>query len=375
LRPWDNNSQPFDHHPGSQRWKAFVFPLAVSFFPWLIFQLCLTYLYQLERPGKSFWSAFVLVMGNPIAYWLLTPLVVLVSLRAIAVASRRSILHHLGGVLVFVALHPLLRCLFLPFRSVDGVSPISWAGYEKAAVWNFLTSFTVYAVVAGIATACGYYSEARKRALNQASLSADLAESKLQLLKNQIHPHFLFNILHDISGLMTSNPPAARRMMNRLQDLLHTVIDERSENLIPLARELSFVNCYLELEKMRLGERLTVHFDVEDQTLDAMIPNMVLQPLVENSIKHGIARFNRNGRLHISSKKEGADLRLVIEDNGPGINAAARRGVGLSNIEARLHHHYPKKLSIQYFNLPVQGLRCEIVIPFTAEFEGAANAR
>lgn len=314
----------------------------------------------------------MVVLGNPLAYWLLTPLVVMVSNRAAQSAERgKALALHLAALTGFLLLHPWLRCMFIPFPNLDGFLPVSWKAYERAATWNLWNSASIYAVIAGLSTAYTYHAEAKRRTMSQAALSASLAESRLQLLKSQLHPHFLFNILHDISGLMTLDPPAARRMMGRLQDLLHVVVEEQTENLIPLSRELDFLRCYLELEKMRLGERLSVSFEVDGETLEAMVPNMVLQPVVENSIKHGIARFNRAGRLRIASRREGSLLRLVVEDNGPGLEAEARHGVGLSNIEARLSHHFHEKQSIRYANLPARGLRCEIVVPFTPQSESA----
>jgi two-component system LytT family sensor kinase len=227
------------------------------------------------------------------------------------------------------------------------------------------TNVTLYVAVAGGATAYAYYSEARQRAVRQAALRAELTESRLRMLKAQIHPHFLFNTLHDISGLMATDRNAARAMMGRLEELLRIAVKDQADDLVPLAQELKFLQCYLDIEKMRLGERLTVHLEVDPATLSALVPSMMLQPLVENSVKHGIAKFSRRGWLRITVRREGDQLHLVVEDSGPGIRGASKTGVGLSNTEARLNHYYSSRQSIRYINLPTQGLRCEIVVPFS----------
>jgi len=165
---------------------------------------------------------------------------------------------------------------------------------------------------------------------------------------------------------------AARAMMGRLEELLHIAVNEQTEALVPLHRDMKFLECYLDLEKMRLGERLTVNLDLDPETLAALVPSMVLQPVVENSIKHGIAKFSHRGWLRIASRRDGAALRLIVEDSGPGIGGSAKPGVGLANTEARLNHYYARQQSIEYTNLTPEGFRCQIVIPFAVATEPVA---
>ena len=345
---------------------VFVF-LAVSFLPWIALHLLLVLSFHYSMKEVPYWQMFVNTVGNALGYWLLTPGMILLGFRASEAGRGKAALIYALGAVAFCLLHPVLRVL--THRTIGLFLTLPLVPFSLAAFHNLWTNFTLYLVMVCGATALAHHTEARERAVRQIALRAELAESRLRLLKAQIHPHFLFNTLHDISGLMATDVKAARAMIGRLEELLHIAVSEQSEELVPLHRDMKFLECYLDLEKMRLGERLTVTLDLDPETLPALVPSMVLQPVVENSIKHGIAKFSHRGWLRIASRREGDTLRLTVEDSGPGISGSAKPGVGLSNTEARLNFYYSRQQSIEYMNLTPEGFRCEIAIPFSAAQE------
>lgn len=344
--------------------RSYLVFLVISFVPWMAIYWLLAYSFHKGMPDRTVWQTFVSTVGNAFAYWLLAPAIVILASRAAYSKRSRATLTYVVGAAIYCALHPAIRVLI--HRAIALFAAVTPIPYSRAAFMNLWTNLSLYVALVYGATAFVRYREARRRAIGQAALRAELAESRLRLLKAQIHPHFLFNTLHDISGLMATDILAARDMMGRLEELLQMVVKEQADEFVPLSQELKFLQCYLDLEKMRLGDRLTIDLKIDGDTLPALVPSMVLQPVVENSIKHGIAKFSKRGWLRITATKDGPVLRLVVEDSGPGISGSAKPGVGLSNTEARLNHHYSRRQSVRYTNLPEEGFRCEITVPFTA---------
>jgi LytS/YehU family sensor histidine kinase len=183
----------------------------------------------------------------------------------------------------------------------------------------------------------------------------------------QLHPHFLFNTLNGIASLNYEDPKAANRMIARLSELLRMTLDDGGAQEVPLRKELDFIRAYLELEEIRLGERLTVTFEIAPETLDAFVPNLLLQPLVENAIRHGIAPYAAPGRISICARREADTLRVLVKDSGPGIAAAAgpasKPGLGLSNTRDRLSQLYGASQSFEINNAEGGGLEVNISIP------------
>ncbi len=197
-----------------------------------------------------------------------------------------------------------------------------------------------------------YYRETQQRALREAQLETRLVEAQLQTLQHQLHPHFLFNTLHAISTLMHRDLSAAERMLVQLGDLLRLTLESSTRPEVRLAEEIEFLEKYVQIEQIRLGERLTTLFDIETDVLDAAVPTLILQPLVENAIEHGIAPLGLAGRITVSAKREHDMLVMTVEDSGPGPSeramAALFTGIGLSNTRARLTYqfgaHYPLRV-------------------------------
>ena len=198
---------------------------------------------------------------------------------------------------------------------------------------NFDWEMMTYWAIVGLSHALRYQREARDRELSGAQLETHLVEAQLQALQRQLQPHFLFNTLNTISALMHRDVDAADDMIARLSDLLRISLQTVGVQEVTLKEELDFLSKYLEIEQTRFRDRLTVVFDVHPDTLDALVPNLVLQPLVENAIKHGIGPRPTPGQIEIRARNAGALLELEVQDNGVGLSAARltdfNRGVGL----------------------------------------------
>src|SRR5262245_35146615 len=209
---------------------------------------------------------------------------------------------------------------------------------------RFLIYFLICWAILGVSQAIEYYLKYRQRELQTFQLQARLAQAQLQVLKIQLHPHFLFNTLHTISALMHQDVELADRMLTRLADLLRLTLDNAGLQEVPLQQELEFIQPYLEIEQARLGPRLQVQMEIDPETRDATVPNLVLQPLVENAIRHGIAPRPEGGRLAIRTRRTSGQLQLEVADDGPGLPdpecLPGREGFGLRNTRARLEQLY-----------------------------------
>ena len=216
-----------------------------------------------------------------------------------------------------------------------------------------------------------YYQNFRASELAQSSLKAELARAQLRALKMQLHPHFLFNTLHSISSLVLEDPPKANSMIARLGDFLRLTLENSDQQLVSLKEETEFLRCYLEIEQVRFGDRLTVALELEPQTLSVQVPHLILQPVVENAIQHAIAPRAARGHITIEAKRLNNLLRLEVRDNGPGIASndalLGTEGVGLSNVRARLHQIYGSDFRFELINARHEGLIVVMEIPFRRE--------
>lgn len=243
----------------------------------------------------------------------------------------------------------------------------SWPSYFLASIEFFLIVY--FAIVAAI-HAMRYYEKFNVRELNTSQLKMQLAEAKLDALRMQLHPHFLFNTLNAISSLMRKDPDAADGMISRLSDLLRLSLDHDDRHVIPLREELAFLDRYVSIEMVRFRDRLVVDVDVDPGCLDARVPKLILQPLVENAIRHGTARSSRPGEVRVVGSRDGDRLLLSVVDNGPGLAAdrPLREGVGLANTRARLSQLYGREHKFEPGNVvDGRGFAVELEIPL--EFE------
>lgn len=225
----------------------------------------------------------------------------------------------------------------------------------------------IYFAQVAVIHALASYKQLRDREVDSSRLEAQLALAHLEVLKTQLHPHFLFNTLNAISSLMHRDVDAADRMISMLSDLLRLSLDNDQRHQVSLREELEFLDRYLAIEKIRFRDRLDVAIEVEDGCWDAMLPRLILQPLVENSIRHGIAMRSASGRVAIRAFREAGGLRVVVWDDGPGIARGpdeVRFGVGLSNTQARLQQTYGDEQSFELRNVPGGGFEVTLWIPF-----------
>lgn len=286
---------------------------------------------------------------------------------------KRAMVMHIIGVLTATFLHAMLSV-------TARVAIMSWMAGRDLDWWlivreRFFLYFDwemmTYWAVIGFSHAVDFYRESQERELAGAQLQARLAEAQLQALQRQLHPHFLFNTLHTISALMHRNVDAADEMLARLSDLLRLTLDGGTVQLVPLKEELDFVRKYLDIERTRFGDRLQVLIEAEPGTLDAVVPNFVLQPIVENALRHGIAPKVGGGRVDIDARREGDRLVLVVRDDGAGVRPerleAARAGVGLGNTRSRLEHLYGDQHAFDFHAVSGQGVVVTIEIPFALD--------
>jgi two-component system, LytTR family, sensor kinase len=240
--------------------------------------------------------------------------------------------------------------------------------YRAYFAFGFYNDLIIALLIVIAVHALLYYQNFRASELAQSSLKAQLAQAQLRALKMQLHPHFLFNTLHSISSLVLEEPAKANSMIARLGDFLRLTLENSDQQMVTLKEEAEFLRCYLDIEQVRFGDRLTVAFELEPQTLSAQVPHLILQPVVENAIQHAIAPRAAQGRINIEAKRVNSLLRLAVSDNGPGMlsngNLPAKKGVGLSNVHTRLHQIFGSDFRFELSNAEDGGLTLVMEIPF-----------
>ena len=288
--------------------------------------------------------------------------------------TLRNWIAQLVAVVSFVVLHV---ALFTAASLVlaDGMAAIPatrlFTGY--LASWFTLDSI-VYCTLLAVYHALVYYRVSQDRALRASQLEARLAQAQLQVLRMQLQPHFLFNTLHTISALMHRDVKRADSMIAALSDLLRMSLRSVGVQEVELREELEFLQRYLEIMSLRFGDRLTVTLDIDPDVLDARVPTLVLQPLVENAFRHGFGDGMRAGQVRVTVVPDGEMLRCEVVDNGRGITpVGAREGVGTSNTRARLRHLYGERFSLELTANPGGGARVSLAIPYHSLERTAAD--
>jgi len=248
-------------------------------------------------------------------------------------------------------------------------SGLNWPELFKYIFSNhFHEDVLTYAAIISLWYALDYHDRFRERETRAFVLEARLTQARLHTLKMQLHPHFLFNTLNGIAALTHGNPKGANRMLAKLSDLLRMSLEDEGAQEVSLRSELEFIRRYLELEQIRFDDRLTVNLEIAPNTLNALVPKLVLQPLVENAIRHGIAPLSAGGQIHVQSYRTEDTLHLSVTDNGPGLcesdDAPSRAGVGLTNTRARLAELYGTAQQLELKRAQTGGVAAEITIPF-----------
>ena len=279
---------------------------------------------------------------------------------------RRSLLHLLFSVVltsVLISLH------YLAFMTVMGrASSISALRLFNFLYFNLDKFGLVYWFILLMSHAFNYYNSYRKNELKASQLHTQLVQSQLEALKMQIHPHFLFNTLHSVSALLSKDTEGARKMITRLGDFLRLTLENSGSMEVTLQQEIEFLNGYLEIERIRFQDRLTTDIRVDPEVLDFRVPNLILQPIVENAMRHAIGH-SAAGRVEVVAAPRNGVVRIEVKDNGPGIDAdrmlEARpgRGLGLANTRARLAGMYGEAARFELVNDPAGGLIVALEIP------------
>jgi two-component system, LytTR family, sensor kinase len=301
---------------------------------------------------------FTLALGKPVAYWrslvllncsywyvwaLFTPAIVWLSqhFRFERRGLWRAFLVHIPSVAIFSFGHiAAMSGVQLWLATMDRRPFWWWKDVERSALQNFDWEMITYWAIAGLSHAVLYYRESRDRALRTSQLETKLVEAQLAALQQQLRPHFLFNTLHAISALMHKDVEAADRTLMLLSDLLRLTLENIGQHEVSLKAELEFLAKYLQIEQTRFADRLTVRFDIQPETLDARVPNLILQPLVENAIKHGVSRKAGPGHVLITSRRDGDKLWMEVRDDGVGLPEdgwrSLHKGIGVSTTRERL---------------------------------------
>jgi len=277
-------------------------------------------------------------------------------------AWTRSLPVHLIASVLFSLAYMVLRAWLGQWQSHAAFADVFKPLLVKT--WHF--NLLIYWVIVAVSHAFDYYRKYRERELRAVELERRLAQAKLQALQMQLNPHFLFNTLHSISSLMHKDVEAADKMIMRLSDLLRAALEGAETQEVSLREELNLLQLYLAIEQIRFGSRLTVKMDVASDTLDAQVPNLILQPLVENAIRHGIEPRARPGLIELQARRQDSALALVVSDDGAGLgeNGAIKEGIGLSNTRARLRELYGPDHRCELVRGQQGGVRVEISIPF-----------
>ena len=362
----------------AQKWLAIF---AGWTFVALVFSF--TYYFQghLSRKSIPFATFLSWQIASCYGWFAITPLILWVTKRFLPEGREfyRNLVLLILCAFGIIAFQLGINALILPLLGFP--SNRTFASYFEAYRFMFASilplSSMLYLMTTGAIFVNIYYRKYRDRELTNLQLEGSLTKARLQVLQMQLRPHFLFNAHNAISQLIHKDPDAAERVLSNLSDLLRKSLEKFEESEIPLKRELEFIEKYLEIEKVRFQERLNVVMKIEPETLAALVPNMILQPLIENAIKHGISPLINGGKIEIVARRESESLVLKVADNGVGIaeheSNKLSAGIGLVNTKSRLLHLYKKEQTFEIYSEDQKGFLVRIKVPFKRAVEMKNN--
>lgn len=352
---------------------------------WLILSLVLMALllwdarsWLLGQPQASFRYTKLNTWPLETVWWLLAPAIVWLQRRLVWVDGRWvwALIRHLLMLAVIMGFFHLLEAgrMLLGNHLPVSFLPVVSADLRRNEGWSYLPALGYLLLVLAV-YASSFYRQWRtgQRLTGQlqvanAQLETRLVRASLDALKMQLHPHFLFNTLNSITGLIRNNRAReAEDIVAGLGELLRRSLDHRQEAMDTLERELDFLRRYFEIERIRFQDRLKVEFDIDPNCLRAQVPSLLLQPLAENAMKHGISRDPAARLLRISAERDGTRLILTVYNDGPSMSrddAALGQGIGLQNSRARLHMLYGDEARLRLRDNIPHGVRAEIILPF-----------
>ena len=329
---------------------------------------------HLEEMGHSpfrilSWGVLIWLVWAP-----LTPAMVWLARRysLIGGAWKSSLLVHLPAFLLMSIVHSAaataITLIIRPFDDMGSSPEFFLPRFLSRIPGSFGSDLLIYGGVIGISYALDYYRKYREREVVATRLEAQLAQAQLDSLRMQLHPHFLFNTLNGIVGLVRDNKNhTAVSMLVGLSDLLRHTLDHSSRQEVELREELNFIKLYLSIQEMRFSDRLQIEFNIDPETTKALVPNLILQPLTENALRHGFGRSTDSGAVGITSAAENGHLRLTVYDNGAGLpddwQLNGSTGIGLANTSARLQQLYDDNHQFDIRNRDGGGVEVVIVMP------------
>ncbi len=349
--------------------RAPIAPGVLIALGWTVFGIFMTtqsYVVRIQAGHPVPWAKLALVEIPYGWLWgLLTPVVLLLSRRFPLSGTywKRHLLLHMGAGVFLAIIHDLVigivRAAVLPSTAPASLlrDVIAFFDYGVILYWIILLA----------ASALAYIEKVREAEIRSLQLEGQLARSALQALRMQLHPHFLFNTLNAISVLVGQDPEGARRTIGRLSEMLRYSLDTSGVQEVPLRKELEVLAKYLAIEQTRFGDRLTVTMDIQPATRDLMVPNFLLQPIVENAIRHGVSRIEGTAHVAISSSRENGTVHLSVHDNGIGLKDGIRDGIGLGNTRERLRQLYGDRHRFTVTNGKPQGVIVSISLPAVTE--------
>ena len=275
---------------------------------------------------------------------------------------------HLAAALLFSIGWILARTLVGVVDSrIAGESVSFGEVFHPLLVRTFPFNLLVYGVILSVSHALDYYRKYHERTVQTLELEKHLTEARLQALLHQLKPHFLFNTLNGIASLMHTDVDAADRMLVRLSELLRITMSHTGAPETTLREEVAFLERYLDIEKIRFRNRLDVVIDIAADAIDAQVPSLILQPMVENAMRHGVEPHAKMGIIELRAARDGANLVLTVADNGAGIPEGGfkREGIGVANTRSRLAELYGPRQKFELVNRPEGGMCVRITIPFT----------
>jgi two-component system, LytTR family, sensor kinase len=346
-------------------WTIFGSVMAVS--------LLLSGLRATSPPGAlvvfTFWGAYTWAALTLPVFWLTSRL----SWRFENPVKRFGALTVLGLLLAVLASTSLAVVSVLFIQELEGGTLSGAQGVWNIARYRFMHDLLAALLVIATGSAWDYFLRYQARQEEANILRAQLVESRLETLRTQLNPHFLFNTLNAVSALVTRDPKGVRRIIALLSDMLRYTLEGAAEPEIELRQELEILERYLQILEVRYPERLTTSITADPELLGALVPNLILQPLAENAVKHGISRAAGYGRIDVTAERVGADVVLSVRDTGPGGNGsspdgpqsvAISWGIGLRHTRERLEQLYGDRSSLHLLPTPEGGMLAEIRLPF-----------
>jgi sensor histidine kinase YesM len=317
--------------------------------------------------------------ANAVHFALWTALLPLIARSAnlFPISGKKKRWNAMVLVLIVALLAPLVALChwaivystYFPYRSIYP----SFRALLQSELIRFMPVDTLIGIVMVVAFAGrNAWKALQEERARSGELERQLAVARLEALRTQLHPHFLFNTLHNVAGLTMENPTVARSMVIALGDLLRTTLKATGDRLWTVGKELEYSDLYLGIEKLRLGDRLVLHYDIDPSATRALVPQFLLQPLFENAIRHGAERIAGPCEIRFSGSQQGDSLNVVIQNDGPGrdpSSATPSFGVGLTNVLNRLRIYYADHHSFEFSDLPAGGVRIRMSIPYRVSEE------